>query len=54
MLQLTPGELGVLHVERTAEQTIITELGVDAQGEFLRQWPGKDGFFEERARELFE
>jgi hypothetical protein len=54
MLQLAPEELGVLYVERTADQTIITELGVDVQGEFVRQWPGKDGFFEERARELFE
>jgi hypothetical protein len=54
MFQLTPDKLGVLHVERTADQTIITELRVDGQGEFLRQWPGKDGFFEERARELFE
>ena len=53
-LQLTPDDLGVIHLERTAETTVVTVLGVDRQGEFLKPWPGKDGFFEERARELFE
>jgi len=53
-LRLTPDGLGVIHLERTAETIAVTVLGVDRQGEFLKPWPGKDGFFEERARELFE
>jgi hypothetical protein len=52
--KLTPDDLSVIYVQRTAESTTVTVLGLDSQGEFLRQWPGKDGFFEERARELFE
>jgi predicted ATPase len=52
--QFIPDELAVIHVERSEDATMVTVLDVDRQGEFIRQWPGKDGFFEERARELFE
>lgn len=53
-LRLLPDELAVIHVERSEDATVVTLLDVDREGEFIKQWPGKDGFFEERARELFE
>lgn len=52
--QLTPHEIGVIHLERTVNSTVATLLPIDRDGEFVRPWPGKDGFFEERARELFQ
>ncbi len=53
-LPLSPDDLAVVHIERAEDATVVTLLDVDRQGEFIKQWPGKDGFFEERARELFE
>ncbi|MBI3867058.1 MAG: AAA family ATPase [Verrucomicrobia bacterium] len=53
-LALKPEDLGVLYVERSAEGARITILELDQQGEFLGRWPGQNGFFEERAKELFE
>jgi hypothetical protein len=48
---LTPEHLSILYVTSSAAGVGITELPVTAEGDFARQWP--EGFFEERAEELF-
>lgn len=53
-LAITPADIGVIYVERCKDGAEVLLLEVDSEGEFTRSWPGKDGFFEERARELFE
>ena len=48
---LSPNELSVVYVKPTPNGVELTPLPVTDEGEFNRQWP--DGFFEERAEELF-
>jgi predicted ATPase len=48
---LTAEELSVIYVESDGQGVRFRPLRVDAEGEFLDQWPS--GFFEERAGELF-
>jgi predicted ATPase len=43
--------LSVIYVEGTEEGVRFRQLRIDEEGEFRDQWP--DGFFEERAEELF-
>ena len=44
-------KLSVIHVENTPDGVTIRRLRVDELGEFEDRWP--NGFFEERAKELF-
>lgn len=48
---VTPEDVAVLYVERTAEGATIREIRIDADGEFIDPWP--HGFFPERSDELF-
>ncbi|WP_315796602.1 AAA family ATPase [Bradyrhizobium sp. SZCCHNRI3043] len=48
---LTAEELSIIYVESDGQGVRFRPLRVDAEGEFLDQWPS--GFFEERAGELF-
>ena len=50
-IELYPDDLSVVYVGGTNGETKLHMLDVDKEGEFLQQWP--DGFFEERAEELF-
>jgi hypothetical protein len=47
----TPDKLSVIYVEANATGTSFKRLRVDETGEFVDRWP--NGFFEERAKELF-
>ncbi len=49
--ELSPADISVIWMERTAEGTIATELKITDDGDFEDEWP--QGFFEERAEELF-
>ena len=44
-------DVSVLYVEPTANGSLVHELRLQADGEFLDEWP--DGFFEESFNELF-
>ncbi len=46
-----PEDVAVLYVQPGSEGAEIIELPITADGEFERRWP--DGFFAERAKELF-
>lgn len=48
---LSPGQIGVIYVERGETSVKLTALPIDQTGEFKSHWPA--GFFEERAGELF-
>jgi hypothetical protein len=48
---LSPTDLAVIYVESSDSGVHFRPLRVDAEGEFIDQWP--KGFFEERAKELF-
>ena len=48
---LSRDQVGVIYVERGESGVKLTELPIDATGEFTSRWPA--GFFEERAGELF-
>lgn len=48
---LRPEDIAVLYVKPGPEGAEVVELRVTEQGEFADKWP--DGFFPERARELF-
>lgn len=48
---LSPEQLSVVYLERGSEGTAVHHLRVDGAGEFVDTWP--QGFFEERAKELF-
>src|SRR5262249_36884411 len=48
---LTPDMLSIVYVKLQKEGIAITPLPITEEGEFTRHWP--DGFFEERAEELF-
>tara|TARA_R100000027_G_scaffold67722_1_gene68181 strand:+ start:12484 stop:14082 length:1599 start_codon:yes stop_codon:yes gene_type:complete len=49
--ELTPELLSVLYVSSSSDGVEITPLPVNEDGDFDQQWP--EGFFEERANELF-
>lgn len=48
---LTPDILSIVYVKPKERGVEITPLPITEEGEFTRHWP--DGFFEERAEELF-
>lgn len=50
-MPLTPDELAVYFVDQPETHVRVTRLSIDKSGEFTTDWP--DGFFEERAKELF-
>ena len=50
-VRITPGDVSVLYVKPGAEGSEIIELPVTPEGDFAVPWP--DGFFPERAKELF-
>ena len=49
--KVRPDDLAVLYLTKTETGLEITEIPVNEEGDFDRQWP--KGFFEERAEELF-
>jgi AAA ATPase domain/Protein of unknown function (DUF3696) len=49
--RLTPDMLSIVYVQRKKGGIELTPLPITEEGEFTRHWP--DGFFEERAEELF-
>jgi hypothetical protein len=48
---ICPEDLAVIYVEPGEYGARVIELPIDANGEFICDWPG--GFFEERMKELF-
>ena len=50
-LDISPDDIAVLYVNSQDGETRIVNLGVDEDGEFIRDWP--HGFFEERIKEVF-
>ncbi|WP_193142267.1 DUF3696 domain-containing protein [Meridianimarinicoccus sp. MJW13] len=48
---LKPDDLSVIYVENSEKEVHFRRLRVDRDGDFSDRWP--DGFFEERAEELF-
>ena len=46
-----PHDLSVIYTKPTKKGTVLFELNVTEDGEFIEKWP--DGFFAERANELF-
>jgi hypothetical protein len=48
---ITPEEIAVLYVSPGKEGSTVVEIPVTPEGEFAEAWP--DGFFPERAKELF-
>ena len=48
---LRPEDVAVLYVKPGAEGSEVVELPVNTEGDFDTPWP--DGFFAERAKELF-
>ncbi len=48
---VTPDQVSVLYVQPGKKGSEVLHIPVDAEGEFERPWP--QGFFAERARELF-
>ena len=51
VLPLRPNQLAVFYVQRGDNGSEVIHIPVNAEGEFKRPWP--QGFFGERARELF-
>lgn len=50
-IAIRPADLCVLYVKPGNAGTEVIELEVDGDGEFITDWP--DGFFDERAKEIF-
>jgi len=48
---IEPEDVSVLYVEPDGSRSIVREMELNANGEFVKSWPG--GFFEEGLRELF-
>lgn len=48
---IKPEDVSVLYVEPDGSRSIVREMELNADGEFVKAWPG--GFFEEGLRELF-
>jgi predicted ATPase len=52
--RLTPQDLAVYYVDSTNGSTRISErVEIDDEGDFIDEWPGVDGFFEESFNENF-
>lgn len=49
--KIKPNDIAVIYAKPTKEGTVLHELKVNEEGEFIEKWP--DGFFAERADELF-
>ena len=49
--QISPQDVAVLYVIPDKEGSVVTEIPIRQDGEFITNWP--DGFFPERAEELF-
>lgn len=47
---LTPEDVSILYVRRSAKGSTVERLRIDEEGDFIDDWPG--GFFPERLREL--
>ncbi len=48
---IKPEDVQVIYAEPTVNGTILHDLPITLEGDFARKWP--DGFFTERAKELF-
>lgn len=51
LIPLHPEDVQILYARPEGSGSRIVELAIDAEGEFVEPWP--DGFFPERAKELF-
>lgn len=51
MLQVTPQDVQIIYAKPTDHGTILHCIPITEEGEFSEKWP--DGFFPERAKELF-
>ncbi|MCK6563002.1 AAA family ATPase [candidate division KSB1 bacterium] len=51
LVPIKPEDVQVVYARPTTKGTVLHNLPVSAEGEFLEKWP--DGFFPERAEELF-
>lgn len=51
MLPLTPADVCVIYVQADGTGSKAIEIAITADGDFAQKWP--DGFFAERAKELF-
>jgi len=49
--RITPADVAILYVKPDKDGSRIVELPVNSEGDFDRPWP--DGFFPERAKEIF-
>ena len=50
-IPVKPEHVQVVYARPTSKGTILHNIGISEDGEFLEKWP--DGFFPERAKELF-
>lgn len=50
---LAPDDISIVYVSAGPNGMNVTVLPVDPEGEFTVRWPNKNGFFGERAEELF-
>lgn len=50
-LRLRPEDVAVIYAKPTEKGTKLIELRITEEGDFADKWP--DGFFAERAKELF-
>jgi len=48
--ELDPNDVNIVHVSPGTTGSVITNIGLDNDGEFTNEWPG--GFFRERAQEI--
>jgi hypothetical protein len=52
--QLKPSDLAIYYVDTVDDATRISErIQVDSEGDFIDEWPGVDGFFQESFNENF-
>jgi len=51
MIAVNPSDVQVIYAKPTDNGTVLHSIGISEDGEFLEKWP--DGFFAERAKELF-
>ncbi len=51
LISLTPKDVQVIYIRREATETKLHKLAIKTDGDFVDKWP--DGFFDERAEELF-
>jgi len=52
--QLKPTDLAIYYVDTVDDATRISErVQIDAEGDFIDEWPGVDGFFQESLNENF-